>query len=389
MAASHRAEINPELLIWARETSRMDISYASKKLGVPEEKLTGWESGKEKPTIKQLRKVAKSYRVNFGAFFLPEPPEIFKSPVKDFRRHHGTTFSDINPEIFIDLRGNINSREIALELEQELGEKVKNFELTCSIEEDPKVVAQRIRKELDISFSVQKKFRESRVAFNNWRNRISDYGCLVLQSTKIALDEMRGYSVYHEQKPLIVVNRKDPYSARTFTLLHELTHILLRSSGLCDLNANTSLPAHEQKLEIFCNQVAAQALVPDEILLSYPVLKGVEPDQWNDEILAPIARDFGVSREVILRKLLSHNLTTNAFYEESRERYRQEAETARNKRKSGFVTPSIDAVSSKSKQFVSLVFDAMNSSVITANDASDYLGVKAKHFSKIESGLES
>jgi len=388
MATSHRAEINPKLLIWARESSRMDVDYASRKLGISAEKLISWESGQAQPTIKQLRNTAKSYRVNFGAFFLPEPPEVFKSPIKDLRRHHGATFNDICPEIYMDLRSNLNSREVVIELEDELNEEAHNFNLKCSIDDDPKKVAKIIRKELGITFPKQLKFRNSRVAFNKWRTAISNYGCFALQSTKIELDDMRGYSVYFNRKPLIVVNRKDPYAARTFTLLHEFTHLLLRSSGLCDLHANTNLPAHEQRLEVFCNKVAAQALVPDTHLLRYEVIHSTKKDAWNDEILAPLSRDFGVSREVILRKILDYGLTTSQFYEDHRERYRQEAKESKQRRKGGFVTPSVDVVSAKGKHFVSVVIDAMNSAIITPNDASDYLGVKSKHFSKIEMKLE-
>ncbi|WP_373033284.1 ImmA/IrrE family metallo-endopeptidase [Sulfurovum sp.] len=388
MANSHRANINPLLLIWAREISRMDMHYAAKKLGVTEDKLKSWEFGEEQPTVKQLRNAANCYKVNFGAFFLPQPPESFKAPVKDFRRHHGTTFDDIDPEIYIDLRSNLNVREIAIELEEELGEKTRTFQLECNINDDPIYVAKRIRKELDISFAKQKKFRESRIAFNAWRDAITDYGVLVLQSTKISLNEMRAYSVYFERKPLIVVNRKDPYSARTFSLLHEFTHLLLRSSGLCDFHANTKMPAHEQKLEIFCNKVAAQVLVPDEYLLSYPAIQVTEKESWSDQTLASISRDFGVSREVVLRKLLDYDLTTQAFYGENRERYKQEAIESKKRNKGGFVPPSVDVVSAKGKQFVSLVIDAMHSSLITPSDASDYLGVKEKHFRKIEISLE-
>lgn len=387
MSSSIRAHINPKLLIWARECCRMDIRYAALKLGIEQAKLEKWEKGELSPTVRQLRDLAKAYRVNFGALFLPEPPATFTPPVKDYRLHHGTVAGEINPEIAIDLRLHLNAREIALELEADLGEEFKPFGLSCSLEDSPAKVAQIIRSELGISIEVQKKFRESRVAFNAWRDAVASAGVLVIQSTKVALSDMRGYSVFFEQLPLVVVNRKDAYSARTFTLIHEFTHLLLRSSGLCDLSSDSGRPPHEQRLEIFCNAVASQALVPDPILLSYAKILDVEREAWTDEILRPIARDFGVSREVILRKLLDHGLTTQAFYQENRERYTQEAIEYKQKQKSGFVPPAVDVVSAKSKQYVSLVFEALNSSVITAADAADFLGVKTKHFSNIEASL--
>lgn len=374
-------------MIWARESCHMDTEYASKKLSITYEKLESWESGNVQPTINQLRAIAKTYRVNFGALYLPEPPEVFAPPVKDYRLHHGAEHGEIDPEITIDLRMNLHAREIALELEVELGEQLRPFDLKCSLSDNPIGVANKIRSTLDITFEKQKKFRASRVAFNEWRNAISLYGVLALQSTKVALNNMRGYSVYYDEMPLIVVNRKDAYAARTFTLLHEFTHLLLRSSGLCDLNTGTGRPSTDQKLETFCNAVASQVLVPDELFLSYKQLHGVKQDGWNDSILAPIAKDFGVSREVILRKLLDHGLTSKSFYLNNRERYTQEALAYKKRQKGGFVTPPIDVVSAKSKHFVSLVFDAMNSNIISRNDASDYLGVRSKHFSKIETIL--
>ncbi len=365
----------------------MDIRYAASKLDIEQAKLEKWEKGELSPTVRQLRDLAKTYRVNFGALFLPEPPATFSPPVKDYRRHHGTVAGEIDPEIAIDLRLHLNAREIALELEADLGEGFKPFGLSCSLEDSPTKVAEIIRSELGISIEVQKKFREGRVAFNAWRDAVASAGVLVIQSSKVALSDMRGYSVFFEQLPLVVVNRKDAYSARTFTLIHEFTHLLLRSSGLCDLSSDSGRPPHEQRLEIFCNAVASQALVPDSILLSYAAIRDIEREAWTDEILRPIARDFGVSREVILRKLLDHGLTTQAFYQENRERYTQEAIEYKQKHKGGFVLPAVDVVSTKSKQYVSLVFEALNSSVITTADAADFLGVKAKHFSTIEANL--
>lgn len=382
-----RASINPELLTWARESCRMDVEYASGKLGISEEALRQWENGQKSPTIRQLRNLARVYRVNFGALFLPSAPDTFTPPVKDYRLHKGVIADEIDPEIAIDLRMHLNSRGVALELERELENPIPSFELTCSVQEEPSTVASRIRNALNIPLNTQKQFRSSRVAFNAWREALGNLGVLVIQSSKVDLRSMRGYSVFFDEMPLIVVNRKDAYSARSFTLLHELTHLLLRSSGLCDLNPETGRAPEEQKLEIFCNAVASQTLVPDHSLLSDPRIRGVALDDWNDEILGPISRDFGVSREVILRKLLDHGRTSRAFYLENRDRYKQEALERKRRGTRGFVPPSTDVVSAKGKKYVSLVLDAMHSNVITSGDAADVLGVKTKHFAKIEANL--
>ncbi|VDB00959.1 hypothetical protein S1OALGB6SA_2053 [Olavius algarvensis spirochete endosymbiont] len=52
---------------------------------------------------------------------------------------------------------------------------------------------------------------------------------------------------------------------RTFAFLHELAHLILRLSGLCDLSEeNTARP---REFEVFCNKVAILALVADKLLL--------------------------------------------------------------------------------------------------------------------------
>lgn len=141
----------------------MDTAYAASKLGIDSDKLERWENGDLSPTIHQLRNLARAYRVNFGALFLPEPPATFKPPVKDYRLHHGVVAGAIDPEIAIDLRLHLNAREIALELKSDLGEEQVPFELSCSLEDSPDEVSERIRTSLGISFPVQKRFRESRI----------------------------------------------------------------------------------------------------------------------------------------------------------------------------------------------------------------------------------
>lgn len=388
MVKSSTALIKPELLVWARVSAKMDIPFAAGKIGINEVKLNSWETGAAAPTIKQLRKLAVVYRQNFAAFFLSDPPKVFDPPLKDYRRHHGVTGQPLSTEIVLDLKESLEKREIALELVEEMGSEIPPFDHSCLMGDKPLEIGESIRSILEISFSEQKKLRDDRLSFNFWRAHLEELGILVFQSTKIELEDMRGYSVYFATLPLVVVNRKDAYVARTFTMMHEFTHLLLRNSGLCDLETRTDISPHEQKLEVFCNAVAAQALVPDKYFLSYPQVNTTPPDQWNSYALSELAHDFGVSRIVILRKLLDLGRTTQALYKKLTSEFEEEGKKAKEKKETGgFVPPSTNVVSSKGKTFVGLVMDALNLSVISPLDASDYLGVKTKHFQKIEKAL--
>jgi len=78
MARSIKALIEPSLLIWARTTSGLSESEAAKRIGVSAGELEQWESGDEKPSISQLRKVSQVYKRHFSLFFLPKPPKEFE-----------------------------------------------------------------------------------------------------------------------------------------------------------------------------------------------------------------------------------------------------------------------------------------------------------------------
>ncbi len=81
-----KAIITPNILRWARETSKMSIEQVALKTKVKEEKIALWEIGEDFPSINQLGKLSKLYRRPIAIFYLPEPPSDFQT-LRDFRRN--------------------------------------------------------------------------------------------------------------------------------------------------------------------------------------------------------------------------------------------------------------------------------------------------------------
>ncbi|MGY4257673.1 Zn-dependent peptidase ImmA (M78 family) [Bradyrhizobium sp. USDA 4516] len=83
----------------------------------------------------------------------------------------------------------------------------------------------------------------------------------------------------------------------------------MRSEWECDQHAP------HPDVEKFCNAVAAAALMPSDWLLRETLLvqKGTQKS-WRDDELEALALRFGVSQEVVLRRLLTLGCTTQAFY---------------------------------------------------------------------------
>ena len=77
-----RVEIKPELLSWARERAGYDRDALAHRFP----KLTDWERGTTKPTLKQIEKFASAMHAPIGFLFLPQPPSLIHECVTDQRR---------------------------------------------------------------------------------------------------------------------------------------------------------------------------------------------------------------------------------------------------------------------------------------------------------------
>lgn len=385
MARSAEALVNPALLKWARESAGMSIEDASQRLRISADRLRSWEAGAASLTVKQLWKVTNVYKQSFAAFYLPEAPPVFRPPLKDYRRLPSDSPGRPTAELYVDVRAALDRRAVALELLEDATQEPSAFEFSASLSNDPEELAVRLRQFLNVDPQRQFSWRDTRIAFNNWREAIEQVGVLVFQSKNVAVSTMRGYSVSLSPLPIIVVNRKDPYTGRSFTLLHELLHLSLRSGGVCDLDPQGGRQAEEEKAEVFCNHVAGAALVPKNVLLQQELVSRHRGHTWTDEDLQELARRFAVSREVVLRRLLITERTDETFYQRKRNQFAQEY--AARPRPSGFVTPPVDIVSLSGKFFVRLVLEAFYSERITPSDASEFLGLKLGHMQEVTNAV--
>jgi transcriptional regulator with XRE-family HTH domain len=115
MSRSIPAPVEPTVLRWARESIDLPPVAASRKIGLPDERVEAWESGDEVPTIAQLRKAAEVYKRTLAVFFLAEPPADFDT-LRDFRRLDGVDAGAWSPALHDDFRRAHEQRNALLEL---------------------------------------------------------------------------------------------------------------------------------------------------------------------------------------------------------------------------------------------------------------------------------
>ena len=84
-------------------------------------------------------------------------------------------------------------------------------------------------------------------------------GVLIFETGSVSIEEMRALCIFHQEIPIILLNGKDSVNGRIFSLFHELTHLLIGESAICDDDESN-------EEEIFCNAVAGEFLVPGDDL---------------------------------------------------------------------------------------------------------------------------
>lgn len=388
---SPKAAIKNELLVWARETAGFSRDLAAKRLQVKPDRLASWEDGEDFPTIKQLRRIADLYKRPVSVFYLSEIPIGFQV-MRDLRRLPEMGLREYSPGLVHEMRTAQQRRELALELLDDIDEEPVQFDLMASLDDDPEVLGQRVRKALGVTYSEQIKWREGRVAFNAWRERIENLGVLVFQITRVETSEVSGFALSSDLLPLVAVNRRDTYSRRVFSLLHEFVHLMLCVSGASDLDADAARPPEDARVESFCNQVAAAGLMPRERFLAESAVQSAATSaiEWPDKTIEELSKHYSVSREAIVRRLLNFNRTTDRFYRKKRAQYaaeyqeRKAAEREKYKDKEFRKSPARDTVLENGRPFVRLVLQNYYQNRITLSDVSAYLGVRVKHLPRIE-----
>lgn len=384
MPRTPKANITPAVLAWARERMGLNRAVAAGRIGVTAERLAAWEMGDRSPTIAQLRKAAHVYRRPLALFFMPKPPASIETRLRDFRRLPDA--DDLrSAELAAEILRAVSQREVMLDLAEEMGDEPATFRGVPISSEDAHEAGRRVRALLGVSLDEQISWRNQYDALSGWTSAVEALGVLVVQTSRIPLPEIRGFSISEAVLPIIALNGSDAVRGKVFTLLHEVTHLLLNSGGLCDLHerGTTAFDA----VEVYCNRVAASVLLPAESFQTEELVRaGLRDEEWNDRLLDVLARRYGVSMEVVLRRLLTLGLVSQSYYTERRQEFLERYEQSR-AAASGAPPYHIVRMRDLGRPYVSTVLEAYHSDAITATDVSEFLGVRLKHLPKIEEAL--
>jgi len=372
--------VEPTVLKWARESIGIDNRKVAKRLNVSADTVTKWELGKKKPTLRILKELAYFYKRPLAVFFLPSPPEELPLPT-DFRVLPKQEKSVLSEKTHLALRNARHLQSLTIELAESINRELVIKIGKANLTDNPEVVAMEERERLTVGIQEQFDWRNSLEALNEWREKVESLGILVFQFA-MPVEEARGFSLTEGGLPCIVLNLHDSINARIFTLFHEYAHLLLGTSGICNLEEGFGKSSIEEK---FCNHFAGAILVPKKDLLHHELIKPIRAySEISDEYLSNIAMSFKVSPEVILRRMKILGLVSRNLYQRKCKEWKIKAEREKIK-KGGFGLPPVKkCLLEKGLPFVSLVLEAHKQGAITYDDVADYLSIRLKHLNKIE-----
>ncbi len=389
MAATAPVAPNPTVLVWARRESGYAPVQVAKRLGVKEDRLAEWEMGDRVPTLRQLEGLAKMYHRPLGVFFRPKPP-VVAALATEYRRLPGLSPGEESPELRLAVRKMSNRRETMIDLLDEVGDLVPTFTLAAHLHEEPAAVATRLRAALGVPVKTQLGWNNEWQAWSAWREAVEELGVLVFQFPGIPLEEIRGISLLHWPLPVAGVNSKEASpEARSFTLIHEVVHLMLAAGKEEQPAAKEPRRGSAwQAVERFAEETASHTLVPEPALRSLVATANMRTEDWDIAAVRKLARRFRITPLAMATRLRSSGFMGWDHYREWKNDWTAHLATLK-PRSGGFATPVTKTLGRAGRPFTKLVLEAMSGNRITSDQAARHLDLKFDHFDKLRDALRA
>jgi Zn-dependent peptidase ImmA (M78 family)/transcriptional regulator with XRE-family HTH domain len=369
--------INPQRVAWCCADLGLSPERVAAEVGLAPDKLQAVLDGEGSLTFAQLRSLAEYFGRSVLFFLEPGAVSAERVHSPQFRTLAGQK-PDLSRRVRHLVQRTERQRSVYLGLLDHLeGIERPRFE-PPRFPADPAAAARVAREWLalaDIN------------TFDGYRGAVENKGILVFRTNGYAgkwqIDKdspILGFALYDRAMPVIVVKKQDAEARQSFTLMHELGHLLLHQTSSVDDEADLRAV---QGMERSANQFAAHLLVPDTFLVTLRDADRPDDAAQLDEWLKPQRRAWGVSADVILLRLVGAGRLPQSVYEAHRAwRLRQpQPQGEGGSRAYRYREPSHVF----GDRFVRTVLGALSARQITLNKASDYLdGLKVDDLHKLE-----
>jgi Zn-dependent peptidase ImmA (M78 family) len=376
--------VNPEILRWARATAGLSTEAVAAKLSrkkITAETVAAWEKGAASPTYPQLERLAyEIYKRPLALFFFPEAPQE-ETPNQSFRSLPDEEIRHLPPRLLYLLRQaramQLNVAELYDEVNPATQQVVRDLSFTPhhAVSE----MATVVREYLGVELATQCQWGTPEEAFKEWRAVLETHGVFIFKEA-IKDAAFSGFCLYDAHFPVIYVNNSKPATRQIFTLFHELAHLVFGTGGI-DTRLEDYLEflhGDARRIEVACNRFAGEFLVPH-----HDFNRRIEGATLDDETVGNLASRYGVSREVILRKLLDRGLVGQEEYERKAAAWAAEV-VGRTKGEGNYYRTKGAYLG---ERYLEVAFSRYYQERISREQLAGYLGVKTRNIPGMEALL--
>ena len=384
------ALINKRTLLKIIEKKKITNEYILLKTKLKQNKYSQWVDINNPllPTIKQAKSIAACIHVPFAGLYMEPNLVPYKSipSIKNKRTLFGTQAMD-ESAVNIAIMDLLQELDYLLALSDELEETIPQYNMSAPASDNSKEWANYIRDALSLDLQEQFRCTSTRKLYHLLRTRIEAQGIFVQCFRDVPVEVLRGIAICDEKIPIIGLNEGDRPPAKSFSMIHELVHILKRESSMC----NDMYGSSAFQEEVFCNAVAAEVLVPEDSLRLLLSDKYGSQRPLSKDDIKQIADKFSVSRDVIARRLYDLKIITTTAYKTYLELFRLEIEHDKEEqriaRKEGRA-PSIprdisrETVDRTSPLISNCLLNGYANDFLSKQEISRHLGIDQKHIDR-------
>jgi Zn-dependent peptidase ImmA (M78 family)/transcriptional regulator with XRE-family HTH domain len=367
--------VNPAVLSWALEQSGMTVDELAYKLHVDVQLVEAWRRGLSSPTKGQFTDLIHALRRPSSLFFRSSPPED-GSPKIDFRAPTGGTARAATPSERLAVRASARLQGLASWIAGE--QRIPDPSIpTLPLGGDPAEAAAALRRVLGPDVRTQIGWTSPSAAFGAWRAILENAGAIT-QMFELGRTGVRGFSISGPRVPLIAVNTAYGPNARTFTLFHEVGHLVTRTSSAC---LGFSDPGTDAKaIEPWCEEFSAAFLLPADALRAFIEASPVDGGDPVDQVQT-VSRAFKVSARAVAIRLIRLELAERSLYRQVEARFAQmDFPSAGGGQGQDTAHRRLSRMGRRSTEFV---LGGVQARLITKRDALRYLNVNTGQMSEI------
>lgn len=344
-----RLEVDPARLTSLRTRLGLPRHAGAKRAGVLEDELAIWETEPTVLTVERLQRLARAYNRNWYVFLLEEEEGKPAIP-RDFRKTRGASAL-----LTVDTLIAFDNASLLLDKIESLNPSTESIvdELHVELSNNPEAVAEGFRKKLGVFGALDATDPYGVLRF--WRDLLTNAGLYVLQ-VPMPTEEVRAFCVSRIDSHLIVLSNRDWPTARTFSLLHEVGHLILGTDAMCRPDEAGSGQANSH--EPWCNRFAAAVLMPKDILEANPKFHELVGEEITLGSGRSLAREFGVSELALFRRLETFGQITGADYQRLQNESDQRWKEREIKKTRGRLLHHDKIIARQSPLFVRQVLDA-------------------------------